>query len=414
MIAERNQSVRFRFSPTHLNLSAAVLSRKNDIAFFITGRENIHMKKIVTKVIVDENQRGLYFKNGKFMGVLEPGRYHIWGDREIVTMSLYGEILCHKATADTLLANIDFAARVLVVDVEDHAMALLYRNGNFVTALSAGRHVYWNEDRAYAVRMIDRTDPMVPEDLPASVLQRLIVNHKACRAEEVTEYQKGLLFVNRQYVRMLEPGVYCFWNNGMSVQVRTVDTRLLQLDITGQEMLTRDKVTIRVNLVCHYRIREYEKVLLEVDDYEEQLHLAAQMALREYVGRCTLDEILENKDKMGAYLLETLKGKEEVLYLTVTDAGVKDIILPGEIREIMNTVLVAEKRAQANVITRREEVASTRSLLNTAKLMDENQTLYKLKELEYLEKICEHVGSIHLSGGDVLGQLSALLKGNAS
>ena len=77
----------------------------------------------------------------------------------------------------------------------------------------------------------------------------------------------------------------------------------------------------------------------------------------------------------------------------------------------MNTILLAEKKAQANVIARREEVASTRSLLNTAKLMEENQTLYKLKELEYLEKICENVGNITLNGsGDVLGQLSALVK----
>ena len=76
----------------------------------------------------------------------------------------------------------------------------------------------------------------------------------------------------------------------------------------------------------------------------------------------------------------------------------------------MNTVIAAEKRAQANVITRREEVASTRSLLNTAKLMDENQTLYRLKELEYIERICENAGSINLNGGsDILAQLTALI-----
>lgn len=76
----------------------------------------------------------------------------------------------------------------------------------------------------------------------------------------------------------------------------------------------------------------------------------------------------------------------------------------------MNTVIAAEKRAQANVITRREEVASTRSLLNTAKLMDENETLYKLKELEYIERICENVGSINLNGGsDMLAQLAGLI-----
>jgi len=99
----------------------------------------------------------------------------------------------------------------------------------------------------------------------------------------------------------------------------------------------------------------------------------------------------------------------------IIDAGVKDIILPGEIRDIMNTVLVAEKRAQASVIARREEVASTRSLLNTAKLMEENQTLYRLKELEYVERICANVGNISLNGnGDLLAQLGKLLRTQAS
>ena len=81
-------------------------------------------------------------------------------------------------------------------------------------------------------------------------------------------------------------------------------------------------------------------------------------------------------------MLEKLKERQEEYCVEMTGAGIKDIILPGEIREIMNTVLIAEKKAQANVIMRREEVASTRSLLNTARLMDENQTLFKLKEME--------------------------------
>ena len=99
----------------------------------------------------------------------------------------------------------------------------------------------------------------------------------------------------------------------------------------------------------------------------------------------------------------------------MVDAGVKDIILPGSVREIMNTVLLAEKKAQANVITRREEVASTRSLLNTAKLMEENPTLYKLKELEYVERICENVGNINIGGtGDILGSLTKIIGRDAS
>ena len=147
-----------------------------------------------------------------------------------------------------------------------------------------------------------------------------------------------------------------------------VDTRLTQMNITGQEMLTADKVSLRINFVCNYRITDPVRINSEIDDFSEQIHVAAQLALREYVGRYKLDEILENKDQMSEFVYKKLKEKEESLFVEICDAGVKDIILPGEIREIMNTVLVAEKRAQANVITRREEVASTRSLLNTAKL----------------------------------------------
>jgi regulator of protease activity HflC (stomatin/prohibitin superfamily) len=85
--------------------------------------------------------------------------------------------------------------------------------------------------------------------------------------------------------------------------------------------------------------------------------------------------------------------------LEIGHSGIKDVILPGEIRDIMNQVLIAEKKSQANVIMRREETASTRSLLNTAKLMEENEVLYRLKELEYIERISEKISQITLSGG---------------
>lgn len=142
----------------------------------------------------------------------------------------------------------------------------------------------------------------------------------------------------------------------------------------------------------------------------KQLYSYAQLIIRELVGNYRLDEILEKKVELSRLITARLKKEEAQYFVEFSTAGIKDIILPGEIRDIMNTVLVAEKRAQANVIERREEVASTRSLLNTAKLMDENETLYKLKKLEYLEKICGKVGEISVSGnGDLVEQLSRLM-----
>ena len=135
-----------------------------------------------------------------------------------------------------------------------------------------------------------------------------------------------------------------------------------------------------------------------------------QLVTRELIGNYRLDEILEKKVELSQMLSNRLKQQQEEYFVEFSMTGIKDIILPGEIRDIMNSVLLAEKRAQAKVIERREEVASTRSLLNTAKLMDENKTLYQLKKLEYLERICSQVGEISVAGkGDLVEQLGQLV-----
>jgi regulator of protease activity HflC (stomatin/prohibitin superfamily) len=134
-----------------------------------------------------------------------------------------------------------------------------------------------------------------------------------------------------------------------------------------------------------------------------------QLALREYVGGFTLDELLEKKDGIGQFILNSMAEKAKLLGVELTGAGVRDIILPGEMKDIMNQVLMAEKKAQANVIMRREETASTRSLLNTAKLMEENEMLWKLKEMEYVEKIADKINTISVSGnGQILDQLKQI------
>jgi len=118
---------------------------------------------------------------------------------------------------------------------------------------------------------------------------------------------------------------------------------------------------------------------------------------------------LAEKETISGQVLETITAKAAQLGIEVSECGIRDIILPGEIREIMNRVLVAQKKAEANMITRREETASTRSLLNTAKLMEDNAMLWKMKEMEYVEKIAEKINNISISGSDrVVDQLKQI------
>ena len=360
------------------------------------------------KITINENQKGFLFRNGRFVKLLNAGKYALYGDREVEVVSLREPIISARCELPTLLANPEIARQASVIEVADQQLALHIVDGNYENILPKGRYAFWSVTNRHEFQLVDISTPEVSVDIPQHLIARL--PSSICIKVEVAPYQKARLYFDQKLIRILDAGVYYFWKNNVQVDVSLVDTRLIKMEITGQEILTQDKVSLRINFVCNYRITDYVRTLTEIDDYTEQIHIAAQLAMRDYVGKQRLDDILESKDEMSKYVFSRLKAKEKDFYVEITDAGVKDIILPGEIRSIMNTVLVAEKRAQANVITRREEVASIRSLLNTAKLMEENQTLYKLKELEFVEHICEKVGNINLNGnGDVLSQLMRLL-----
>ncbi len=364
------------------------------------------------KVIINENQRGFLFKNGKYVKMLCPGKYYAYGSKGIEISNCDQMLDPHRCSIDTVLNDKAVADTVSVIDVADEETALHFINGKFYSVLTQGKYAFWSVTDKHEYITVDTSTPEVNDNVPEYIFS--MIPQKYYIKIEVAEYEKARLYFNQRFVKLLDAGTYYFWKNSVKVDVKYIDTRLTQMDITGQEILSQDKVSLRINLNCNYRITDFEKIFTDIDDFTEQLHVTAQLALREYVGKHKLDDILENKNEMSEFVFEKLKAKESELFVDIANADVKDIILPGEIRAIMNTVLVAEKRAQANVITRREEVASTRSLLNTAKLMDENKTLYKLKELEYVERICENVGNINLNGNaDVLSQLTGILKGGA-
>ena len=359
-------------------------------------------------VIINEKQKGLVFENGKFVKILSAGKYRFFKNKEVDVLNIMQRVYTDKCPLDILLENEDFKNSVDVFEIKENEIGLRYVNGLLTEAFKVGKYAFFKSQVNAEMKIMDTSDRIIEGFNPNYIGLSVSLYTRY----DVAPYDKGLLYINNKLVNVLDGGVYFFWKNGKTVRVDTVDTRLVQLNVQGQEILTQDKVSLRINFVCNYKITDVIKATTEIDDYEEQIRLACQLALRDFVGKKKLDEILDNKEEISEFVCGKLKEKEKDLYIEVFTAGVKDIILPGEIRNIMNTVLVAEKQAQANVITRREEVASTRSLLNTAKLMDENKTLYKLKELEYIERICENVGNISINGGDgIIAQLSNVLNG---
>jgi regulator of protease activity HflC (stomatin/prohibitin superfamily) len=285
---------------------------------------------------------------------------------------------------------------------------LQYENGNFKNVLLAGRYAYWKGVTNFSFIAADLNKIEITESIGINTLMRKEVLPYV-RVYVVESYEKGLLMIDGKFSKVLETGVYYFWKNAVVISVLKADLRQLQLEVSGQEILTKDKAALRVNFYTQYKVVDIIKALIENKDYEKQLYILMQLALREFIGTLSLDEMLEKKESISTYVLATLKDKASNLGVEIRDCGVRDIILPGEMKEIMNQVLVAQKKAEANVIMRREETASTRSLLNTAKLMEENSMLFKLKEMEYVEKIADKINSISLSGGNqIIDQLKEI------
>ncbi len=347
---------------------------------------------------------GLVFKEGNFIKVLKEGTHWLWFTDEVL---IYDMTKLFHPTVDLsiLFQNKDLEELLQVVEVKDNEIAFLYEDGIFKNVLKSGRYAYWNSIVKFQARIFNLDTYEIPADIDRKTLMRPEVLPYIL-AHTVESYEEGLRFVDGKFVEKLEAGVYYSWKNQNSIVVLKMDTRTQQMEISGQEILTKDKAALRINFFVQHKVVDVVKALLETKDFAKQLYLIMQLAIREYVGTLTLDELLARKESVRPFIMEAVIEKTDALGAKIITCGIRDIILPGEVKDIMNQVLVAEKRAQANIITRREETASTRSLLNTAKLMESNEMLFKLKEMEYVEKIAEKIGEITVSGGtQVVDQL---------
>jgi regulator of protease activity HflC (stomatin/prohibitin superfamily) len=294
---------------------------------------------------------------------------------------------------------------VQIVELGDREVGLVYKNERLATVLAPGkRQLYWRGPVEVRVEVRDIASEFALDAATARILTgtrgaALSGAAEAISTVEVPDTAIGLLVVDGELRATLKPGLAAFWKFQRVLKVEIVDLRLQAMEVAGQEILTRDKVSLRVNLTALWQVLDAVKARAALTNFVEYVYKELQFALRESVGARTLDELLGDKGALDREIGECVAAKVSEYGIAVRSAGVKDVILPGEMKTILNQVVEAEKIAQANVIRRREETAATRSLLNTARLMDENPTLMRLKELETLEKVTEKIDKLTVFGG---------------
>ncbi len=137
------------------------------------------------------------------------------------------------------------------------------------------------------------------------------------------------------------------------VQVVLVDVRQRELTIKGQEILTADKVAIRVSIIVQFRVVEPRTALHEVENYEERLYTDVQLAARRSLASMPLEEILTNRNRLSDDILRDVDTSAGGYGIAIARADVKDLIFPGNLQEIMNRVLAAERTSQAQLVEAR-------------------------------------------------------------
>lgn len=331
---------------------------------------------------------GFQFKDEKFEQVLQPGTHWTFdpfGKIRFQIVALKETIFQHENLKEILkVESLENDGETL--DLCDWQRALVWIDGRFHCVLKPGLYVLWNSIRDVRIEIVDAREVEF-NHAELQVIARSPGATDHLQVVIVERDHEGAIFIDGKFDKTVQPGWYAFWRNMADVKVPVLDMREHALDVSGQDLMTSDKVTLRINALVTYKVADMRQAISVSESPDQALYRATQLALRGIVGQHELDDFLADKEKIADASLKLLRARAAELGLIVVDLGVRDIILPGDMKELMNRVIEAKKAAEANLISRREETAAMRSQANTAKLLDAHPTLMRLRELEVLEKV---------------------------
>jgi regulator of protease activity HflC (stomatin/prohibitin superfamily) len=345
---------------------------------------------VFRRIKVRETERAFLFKDREFVKMLQPGKYWVWDPlaRTRVEIASVREVWVKSPDLDVIARSGALEDEAEVLNLADSDRALVWVDGRFEAVLKPGLYALWTVFRDVKVERRDAR-PVRFEHAELVTILASATARDALETVVIDVGRVGLFYKDGRYAATLAPGTHAFWKAVARVKVIDVDLREQVADIAGQEIVTADKVTLRLNATVTYRVKDAVAAATSVEDYRQALYREAQLALRAVVGTRELDVLLADKDRVSDELAGIVKGKASSYGLEVTGLGIRDVILPGEMKTLLNKVTEAKKAAEASLITRREETAAMRSQSNTARIFESNPTLMRLKELETLEKVAD-------------------------
>lgn len=366
------------------------------------------------KILIKQHELGLRFRKGEFHGFIGPSEFRpgpaAYLRRERIEVVDTRAVHFRHRDIDLIARHADAPTYFHILDLSDTQRALVFKDGRLDGVLGAGLYLIFKTPYEIRTEVFDTAGDIRFEHPLEDVVIRHPGTSEVLGVVQAEPHVEKLVFRDGVLVARVREGRFVYFKNASKILVTSVALREQTLDVGGQEIMTRDKVTLRVNLVVSYQIVDPILSATAVDEVGQTLYREAQLALRAAVGARVLDALLTDKQVVGDEVRTAVAVRAKAFGVEVRGVGLRDIILPGDMKTILNRVITAQKEAEANVIKRREETAAARSQANTAKLLAESPALARMKELELLQEVLAGAKtSFVFGGGDLATQLRTLM-----
>lgn len=181
---------------------------------------------------------------------------------------------------------------------------------------------------------------------------------------QINQYERGVLFTMGKFSRIVEPGWFIMLPIFHSL--RKVDVRTKTVDVPNQEVITKDNIPIQVNAVIYFRVMDAAKAVIEVEDFIYATSQLAQTTMRNTIGAYTLDQLLQEREKVAQLIRQTVDAASDPWGIDVQSVELKDIILPDSLKRTIAKVAEAEREKKSVIIASEGEVAAAENMANAA------------------------------------------------
>ena len=352
--------------------------------------------RLKLQVLVKQVQRAVVTVDGVPCRWLGPGLHMLWRtpsrphvSAEVIDLSAGYMEVTHRPE---LVAVVPKSAAQLL-DVQEAQVATLSIQGHVHSVLPPGTYLVW-QGQGVSTALFSTAESWthLPEETWSLMPKEFL-------CFTVLPYERGLVWVDGLLHPVLPQGRYALHTRSKDVRHQIVDMREQEVQIQGQEVMTADKVTLRLNLLVKWRVEDVERSVQTQESMHNALYSEAQIVARNVIAGASMDSLLEDRHEASRTMRQDLASRATQWGVEIERIDIKDLILPGEMKTLLNQVIEAQKKAEAHVIMRREETSATRSQANTARMLENNPMLLRLKELDAMQTMVQSVGQLTVVAG---------------